>query len=70
MRARAQLARPVTLKYLFIDLGKTAAAEVCVSFLFGLGVTFSGSFHNVTGVIMDSSLVHSCVRFGTAFLRA
>jgi len=35
-----------------------------VSFLFGLEVTLSGSFHYVTEVIMDNSLVHSCVWFG------
>jgi hypothetical protein len=54
-----------------IGLGKTAALDVSVRFLFGLEVVLSGSLNSVTEVIMSNSLViHSCVWFGVAFLRA
>jgi hypothetical protein len=54
-----------------IGLGKTAALDVSVRFLFGLEVVLSGSLNSVTEVIINNSLIiQSCVWFGVALLRA
>ncbi len=43
--------------YVDIGLGKTAALDVSVRFLFGLEVVLSGSLNSETEVIMKRSLV-------------